>query len=332
LKFGVSYHRERHYWFFAKEKKKGGTPHDDISREIELMPKAVDLYGPFTMSDEFMVDYVKRWEEICRKYQPDFMWLDDSPARGDQEKIYLKHCVKMIADYLNKAEEWNKELYLNNKGGQPNWPVDCGCREKDNLKLPNIGPKWQNPATLGTSYGYMKAEEQRDAYKSPTQLIHLLCDVVSKNGNLLLNIGPRADGTIPDGMKRRLLAMGEWLNVNGEAIYGTRYWKTFGQNTPALRFTIPAFAGTSLHPRKRVPKVLYAIALDKPTAEFTIKSTKGFSAGQVESVTLLGSSAKVAWLITDRGLQIIPPKDILGEYAWVFKIRMAPPQVRRVLK
>ncbi len=316
MKYAPSYHRERHPGFFAKDIYAiNSEPQPDIAEEIKRMPSAEGLYGPFSYTDEFIADYVARWKEIQDKYQPDFMWIDDIPVfykdgcKGHPQALkFQQACAGMIADYLNKAPQWGKQLYLNNKGGQPNWPVDCGCREKDNLKLASIGPKWQSPATLGTSYGYMKDEEQRDVYKSPTQLIHLLCDVVSKNGNLLLNIGPRADGTIPDGMKRRLLAMGEWLNINGEAIYGTHYWKAFGQNTPALRFTVN-------------PKVLYAIALDKPIADFTIESTKGFGAGEVESVTLLGSKAKVGWLLTDGGLQITPPKNITSEHAWVFKIR-----------
>jgi len=73
-----------------------------------------------------------------------------------------------------------------------------------------------------TKVGPMRDEEENDAYKSPTELIHLLCDVVSKNGNLLLNIGPRGDGTIPEGMRKRLLAIGRWQETNGEAIYGRR--------------------------------------------------------------------------------------------------------------
>jgi len=310
LKFGVSYHRERHYWFFARKKKTNGSPpHADVAEEIRRMPAAAGLYGPFRLDEPYMADYVRRWEEVCEKYRPDFMWLDDYPptSRADEE-LYRAYCVRMIADYLNRARAWGQEVYFNNKGRKPNWPVDAGCREKDNLKLPSIGPKWQNPATLGTSYGYMRAEEQRDAYKSPTQLIHLLCDVVSKNGNLLLNIGPRADGTIPEAQRRRLLAMGRWLRVNGEAIYGTRPWTTFGQSAPALRFTTRA-------------RTLYAIALAKGQAAFTIASTKGWKAEDVERVSLLGCAGKVGWAVTEAGLAVTPPPGAEGEHAWVFRVQ-----------
>lgn len=312
MKYAPSYHRERHPGFFAKEVYAvSSTPQPDIEKEIELMPEAADLYGPFSYTDAFIEDYVARWKEIQDKYQPDFMWIDDVPifywteeSKNDPQTKKFKEAFKyMIADYFNAADEWGKEVYLNNKGGHLNFPEGIGCREKDNLKMDKIGPKWENPATLGTSFGYMKAEEDQDAYKSPTELIHLLCDVVSKNGNLLLNIGPRPDGTIPDGMQKRLLAIGEWLTVNGEAIYGTRPWKTFGQQDSQIRFTLK-------------DNVLYAITLEKPDHPILIKSVKS-----CKSISLLGSNEEIKWENGDNGI-LLKPSDMSGKHAWVFKIEM----------
>ncbi len=314
MKYAPSYHRERHTGFFALEIYAiKSPPHPDIAEEIARMPKAAELYGPFEYSDAFIEDYVARWKEIEKKYKPDFMWIDDVPIfykvkPHPQTKKFRNAFMYMIADYFNAAEQWGKEVYLNNKGKNLNWPEGPGCLEKDNLKLETIGPKWENPATLGTSYGYMKSEELRDAYKTPTELIHLLCDVVSKNGNLLLNIGPRADGTIPDGMKQRLLAIGNWLQLNGEAIYGTRPWVTFKQDTPDMRFTIKG-------------NVLYAIALAKPTKPFVIQSTKDWKIGTATTVKLLGSDTSTEWKDTDNGIRITPPQTWPGKYAWVFKIK-----------
>ncbi|MCP4611046.1 MAG: alpha-L-fucosidase [Planctomycetes bacterium] len=313
MKYAPSYHRERHTGFFALEKYAiKSPPHPDIIEEIARMSEAAELYGPFEYSDAFIKDYVARWKEIEKKYRPDFMWIDDIPIfykipPHPQTKKFRNAFVYMIADYFNAAEGWGKEVYLNNKGANLNWPEGPGCREKDNLKMETIGPKWENPATLGTSYGYMKAEEERDAYKHPTELIHLLCDIVSKNGNLLLNIGPRGDGTIPEGMQQRLLSMGKWLKVNGEAIYGTRPWVTFKQDKPDLRFTTKRNA-------------LYAIALAKPTKSFIIQSTKEWRAGSVRKVILLGSDKTIEWEETQSGIRITPPRVMPGKYAWVFKI------------
>lgn len=310
MKFAPSYHRERHTGFFARHLyAPESPPHPDIAEEIRRVPEALGLYGPFEYSDAFIEDYVARWKEMQRKYKPDFMWLDDIPifykAPDHPQTRKLKTaCMHMIADYFNAAREWGKDVYLNNKGGHPNWPQGVGCREKDNLKMEGIGKKWENPATLGTSYGYMKAEEEGDRYKSPKQLVHLLCDVVSKNGNLLLNIGPKGDGTIPEGIQRRLLAVGKWLEVNGEAIYETRPWITCGQGN--MRFTTRG-------------RVLYVIALEWPTSPITIKSTEGWHAADVESVELLGAS-KCKWSISENGLTIEVPEESEGEHAFVFKV------------
>jgi alpha-L-fucosidase len=154
----------------------------------------------------------------------------------------------------------------------------------------------------------MKTEEERDAYKHPTELIHLLCDIVSKNGNLLLNIGPRADGTIPEGMQQRLLAIGKWLQVNGEAIYGTRPWVTFKQDRPDLRFTTKG-------------NVLYAIALAKPQKPFVIQSTKNWKPGSVTTIKLLGSDIAIKWKDKGNGIRITPPREWPGKHAWIFKIK-----------
>jgi len=310
MKFAPSYHRERHTGFFARDLyAPESSPHPDIAEEIRRVPEAVGLYGPFDYNDAFIEDFVARWKELQRKYRPDFMWLDDIPifyhAPDHPQTRKLKTaCMHMIAGYFNAAREWGKDVYLNNKGKHLNWPEGVGCREKDNLKMETIGPKWENPATLGTSYGYMKAEEEGDRYKSPKELIHLLCDVVSKNGNLLLNIGPRSDGIIPEGMQRRLLAIGKWLDVNGEAVYGSRPWVIFGDGD--MRFTTRG-------------RVLYAVALEWPTAPVTIESAEGWDVADVESVELLGGG-ECKWLASESGLTIVAPDERRGEHAFAFKI------------
>ena len=164
---------------------------------------------------------------------------------------------------------------------------------------------------MGTTYGYARDEEDGGTFTSSTELIHLLCDVVSKNGNLLLNIGPRADGTIPDGMQEGLLAIGEWLKTNGEAIYGSRPWVEFKQDFPDLRFT-------------QKPGVLYAISMEKPVSPFIISLNDNLDVNSIGKITLLGMDKELEWKPEGKGVKVFPPKDIKGEHAWVFKINMEP--------
>ena len=323
MKFAPSYHRERHPGYYAQPIYAiKTTPFPDVAAEIEAEPEAEKLYGPFEYSDAFIADYVARWTEIQEKYRPDFMWLDHIPIfhkRWNKEDYdspqvgkFRDACMRMIADYCNAAEQWGKEVYVNNKGpaGGINWPEGVGCRGGDNMTLDSISPvKWQNPATLGTSYGYMKDEEEHDAYKSPTELVHLLCDVVSKNGNLLLNIGPRPDGTIPEGMQTRLLAIGTWLEANGEAIYGTRPWVTFGQEKPDMRITAKDDA-------------LYAILFEKADEPFVIEMDAKTDGGIVTSVSLLGSDNPLEWDWAENGIRVTPPGQWPGSHAWTFRIQM----------
>ncbi len=318
LKYAPSYHRERHPGFFAKELYVvHSEPRPDIAEEIRRSPEAKSLYGPeFSYNKAYVDDYVARWKEIQEKYHPDMLWMDDFPiytrdgnqvrkGRAKPEIRYFDDQVRaMITDFMNHGAARGQDVYVNNKGTDRNWPDGVGCLEKDNLKLKVIGPKWQSCTTFGTSFGYLEG----DTYKTIESVIHEMIEVVSRNGNFLINIGPKADGTIPEPQVERLRAMGHWLKINGSAIYGSRYWKECDQPGDRLAFTTRG-------------RNLYAIKMDTPAAPFTLHGTRGWSPGQVKSVRLLGSVADIAWTLTPLGLEISPPAD-LGEsrHAWTFEI------------
>ena len=142
---------------------------------------------------------------------------------------------------------------------------------------------------------------------SAVSCVHLLIDCTSKNGGLLLNISPKADGTIPDNQQKLLLQIGAWLDVNGEAIYSTRPWKQFNEGN--IRFTTKG-------------DTLYAISLGWPTNEVSIASLSATnsSLGKISSVELLGHQGALEFSQDETGLKIKLPADKPCDYAYSFKI------------
>jgi alpha-L-fucosidase len=153
---------------------------------------------------------------------------------------------------------------------------------------------------------------------------------VSKNGCLLLNIGPRPDGTIPDEVQKILLEVGQWLTVNSEAIYGTRPWKIFGEGPTQV--VGGSFKDTATQPYTSQDirfttrgQTLYAIALAWPAdGKLVIKSLasgSGLSPGKTSKIELLGSESSVKWLRTPQGLTVTLPSQRPSDYALALRIK-----------
>ncbi len=174
-------------------------------------------------------------------------------------------------------------------------------------KLEEISPKkWEECRGLGRSFGYNRAEGEAETI-APGDLIILLVDIVSKNGNLLLDVGPEADGTIPPVQMERLKALGAWLKQNGEAIYDTTPWThAVGKSSEGdeLRFT-------------RKGDDLYVTILGQPKAQTL---TLDQVSKKNSTITFLGSEKPLDWKDDQGKLRIQLPATLDGKYAFVLKL------------
>lgn len=330
LTFCASTHRAEHYFFMNM----GRTIDSDVNDE-----KYADFYGPAyycpelsggtlhkTTSDtysmgaskEWLEDFLVRTCELIDNYQPKILYFDWW-IHNHSFKPYLK---KICAYYYNRAEEWGEEVTINYK--HEAFPPTVATFDVERGALTDISPvPWQSDTAIGKdSWGYRKDNR----YKNARQIITDLIDIVSKNGMLLLNIGPKSDGTITDEETQVLKELGAWLKLNGEGIYGTTFWKQFGEgdvNNEAgffkdgneKPFTEKDFRFTYKN------GYLYAFQM-QPAKEVRIKALRKHIPHDylIESVELLGSDEKIYFNRTEIALEIKLNGEIRNDLPICFKI------------
>jgi alpha-L-fucosidase len=257
---------------------------------------------------------------VVDKYQPQLVWFD----WWIEEPAFEPYLAQFAAYYYNQSVLWQRGVVINYKHAA--FPPGTAVFDVERGQLAGIRREfWQTDTSVSkNSWGYVTNQE----YKTVDSLVDDLVDIVSKNGSLLLNIGPRPDGTIPEAEERILLDIGAWLAVNGEAIYGTRRWKVFGEGPTEVRegsFTDTKrqpFTGEDIRFTTK-GDVLYAIALAWPGERLTIKSLATSSSlwdGEVDRVSLLGHEGQLAWSRDASGLIVRMPDHKLCEHAFVLKI------------
>lgn len=252
--------------------------------------------------DERMIPQLK---ELVVNYSPSLIFADGT-WDGDSQFWKSK---EFLAWYYNNAPN-KEEVEVNDRWGKDTFKKhgDYFTSEySENDTELSAKHAWEENQGVGGSFGYNRAENIDD-YKSSKELVHLLVKVVGSGGNLLLNVGPAADGTIPVIMQQRLADIGTWLAVNGEAIYDTKVWS----NSP-LNKTNGKFFYTSKG------NDLYVICTGWPTSNFKVSGIDN-----IEKVALLGSNIEVISNYSAGVLTITPPAINMAnnpcEYAWVFKI------------
>jgi len=320
MKMGVSSHFAFNWGFFNKKE------HFDT-----MDPEYADLYSKKGKeileppSQEFKELWWARTTDLIDNYQPDALWLDfflDQPA-------FKEYHPKLAAYYYNKGIEWGKDVAIQDKNHlYESFPEGTIIYDLERGKMSGINKlPWQTDTSLGkNSWCHVENWES----KSSNTLVDDLIDIASKNGCMLLNVGPKADGTIPENQKVVLADIGKWLRINGEAIYDTRCWKTFGEGpTESIAGYMSEkkkqdkFQAEDIRFTTKEGK-LYAIALDwNESLKTVVKSlAKGSEYGNydIKSVRLLGHEGELEWEQSSDGLVISLPKEKPCEFAYSFEI------------
>ncbi len=228
--FTASSHRVEHHWFMCgMREQESDIPHDLEYGHIywPSFPESTSGRKPifevsgYNVDEMFMQDWLARTCEIVDKYRPKIVYFDWW-IQVDAMKPYLR---KFAAYYYNRAYEWGEEVAINYKNDA--YMFGTAIKDIERGQMADISPFfWQNDTSVANnSWCYTEGNE----YKNSINVIQDLIDVVSKNGSLLLNVGPKSDGTIPEKDASILQEIGKWLKINGEGIYDTGFWKKCGE-------------------------------------------------------------------------------------------------------
>ena len=260
-------------------------------------------YGPEALP---MKEWARRvnlsqMRDLVMRYHPDIIWPDgawDWPAEEQLSAEFLAWLFNEspVRETVAVNDRWGKGMN-GHHGGHYTTEYGDGEDGAKNKIGDEVHP-WEECRGIGKSFGFNMMETP-DEYMTSAKCIEVLVDVASRGGNLLLNVGPTADGRIPAIMQDRLMAMGHWLDVNGNAIYGTRKWKHARMNIGKSRVYFTAKG-----------RRIYAIVFGTND-----KSLKFADIGGVERVSLLGYEGDVEWRQEGNDVAVTMPSDPPEEVA-----------------
>lgn len=276
--------------------------------EILQDPKLANFYGDVPR-EQYLKLWLDKLVEVIDRYHPDLIWHDSwmneipEPVRNQ----YLAH-------YFNAAKSWGRDVVVTVKGLDV--PREIAVEDFEKGRADNLTEyPWLTDDTISKgSWCYTKDLRIKDA----DEVIDTFIDIVSKNGQLLLNISPMADGTIPQEQQDVLLAMGAWLKVNGEAIYATRPWLTFGEGPTRMKkgghFVGEIRYGERdiRYTRSKDGRTLYAILLGPPQGDVKLSAVLA-KPGPGAKVTLFGSTEPVKFAVSEAGTLVLTPPAIAAE-------------------
>ncbi|MHA1277312.1 MAG: alpha-L-fucosidase [Candidatus Helarchaeota archaeon] len=283
--------------------------------------------------DPAYAEYVdNHWRELIDKYEPIILWNDIGypPAGKDKELMayfynktpegivndrwfkFTKRIRRLLKFWpIKQLVSWAAKRAMIKGGGGSLTPKHYDYLTPEYAHFSKIKKtKWESTRGIGNSFGYNKMEPESN-YLTLKELVHMFVDIISKNGNLLLNVGPMADGTISEIQKQLLLAFGEWLQTNQEGVYGTRPWitaeRTTTDNIP-VRYT-------------QKDNNLYIFLLGKPSA---LTSIRNLNAASETQITMLGRSERINWHNNGKNLVLKLSDKLADMPAYTFKLTPKP--------
>ena len=326
MKFIATFHHQWKYgWYPTWDK------HTDASN-----PDLEDLYGPevpkgtFEMPEQktnplpdkkFNDEWLAKIQEVIDNYNPDLIYFD-SKMSIIQESTRLD----MLSYYYNQAVTKKQDVVVTFKSHD----LAEGSAVID-MERSRMAEKKPYPWLTDDSIDWNTWCDVSDPhYKSANRIIDFMIDVISKNGCVLLNITPKANGEIPQPVKERLLEIGAWLKINGEAVYGTHPWKIYGEG---LFKVVEGHLNEQVNADNTVEDIrftqkgnsLFVFVLDWPTSDVMIRSLGKKAAlldKKVKRMELLGSNAEIKWEIADEAMKITFPKVKPCENAYVLKLTL----------
>jgi alpha-L-fucosidase len=341
MKFITTFHHARNLQRYkGKEQEEIDKSRENVYRGFsnshyplfEGMPPAMDdpelnyLYGNIPEDKWLEEVWFGKLKEVIDKYEPDIMWFD-SWLDEIPESYRQKYC----AYFLNEADKLNKEVVIVRK--QDDLPLEVSVDDLEKSRKNKLDEKvWMTDETVSTgSWCYTENLQIKPA----EDVLHVLIDIVSKNGVLLLNISPMADGTIPENQRQVLLEIGAWLDKYGESVYETRPWYTYGEGPvkePEGHFSNHQEFLKIRYSAKDVRfttkgDIVYATFLGTPEkgTELLLRSfspNEWKNARELKNISLLGSDQKLKYEILAEGLKIEMPDAPVDEMAVVFKIEL----------
>lgn len=321
-----------------------GVPYDYMNPAYE------GLYGRRTpdrimrLEPEFAQNWYLRTKELIDKYEPELLYFDGPLPNG----IYGQ---QLAAHFYNRnmSKDGVQNGILTIKRVRDGFTLDRECAGVDDIqKNPflvdtTVNPGWfymgntlninKDGGDAGMGSMLLQGGTKDKLRMTAGQIVDNLVDIVSKNGSMMLNVGLRADGSLPETFRDELIKIGHWLKLNGEAIYGTRPYKVYGEGTFCMkekeagkkRYADYLYVFTADDLRFTTKKnTIYVTVMDWPGNGKTIKvkHLNKKETDTIKSVTFVANNKKVKWRQQEDGLYITMPKQPVGEYAYVFKVSL----------